>query len=180
MIRTHWTADSSDAQIVAALLQAHGIHAWAFDTGVVRLDWTQTLAFGGCRVMVADADAQQARALLQAYAEGALAFASAQTDQPGCPRCGAADADEDPRPRRLVFLVLIAAGSVIAPVVFSLDSPALVAAWMLSYLLLITPGVVDRLIKWRYRCRQCARSWRAPPLPFRTLARMAADGESAS
>jgi hypothetical protein len=175
LIRAHWTADSSDAQIVAALLRAHGLRAWAFDTGVVRLDWTQTLAFGGCRVMVADADALQARALLQAYAEGTLAFPSAQTDQPGCPHCGGADADEDPRPRRLVFLVLIA-----APVMLFLNSPALVAAWMLSYLLLIAPGVVDWLIKWRYRCRQCARSWRAPPLPFRTLARMAADGESAA
>lgn len=179
MIRAHWAADSSDAQIVAALLQAHGIHAWAFDIGIVRLDWMQTLTFGGCRVMVADADVQQARALLQAHAEGALAFASAQTDQPGCPHCGAADADEDPRPRRLVFLVLIAAGSVMAPILLFLGSSALVAAWMLAYLLLIMPGVVDRIVKSRYRCRRCVHSWRAPPLPFRQLARMAADGESA-
>ncbi|GAA0704454.1 hypothetical protein [Dokdonella soli] len=175
MRRAHWTPDLSEAHIVEHLLREHGVIAWAFDTEMVRQDWLKTLAFGGYRVMVSDADFGKAQAVVNAYRNGELASQIEDTERPSCPGCGASDASEDLRPRRAVFMLLIASDGLSIPFLFATHTASgaswFVASYLVLQLLLLTPGVAARIVKWRYRCLACDRTWREPPgRAFRDLA----------
>jgi transposase-like protein len=162
MRRIHWTAESQDADAVVSLLRGYGIAAWAFDTGVVRLDWWKTLAFGGCRVMVADEDAAAAYQLVSAYRKGELALEDSPDDRPRCPACHHSAGEEDPRPRRMIFAAVIAF-EMIVPAVSLLAGSCGIATYFILQLALIFPGIAAFAIKSRYRCTDCGHAWRAPP-----------------
>lgn len=167
MRRIHWAAEAPDAHIVEALLRSHGIGAWSFDTGIVRLDWLKTLAFGGCRVMVADADAEQAYRVVIAYRDGELALADEAVERTCCPHCHSIDSQDDPRPRRLIFLILIFSDPLVAVLSFLLRTSTAIslfaAACIAFNIALILPGVAAWVVKSRFRCISCGHAWRAPP-----------------
>lgn len=94
------TADFSEAHVLEAMLNAAGLGAQVFDRQMVRQDWFQTLAFGGYRIIVEDAEAERAKTLIDNYRSGALAIDDAAEDRPACPRCGMSG-QVDPAPRRL-------------------------------------------------------------------------------
>ncbi len=175
MRRIYWAAEAQDAHIVEALLRGHGIGAWSFDTGIVRLDWLKTLAFGGCRVMVADADAEQAHRVVAAYRDGELALTDEEVDRLCCPDCHGFGGEDDTRPRRLVFLVLIFSDPLMAALLFLLRTPQAIslfaAAWIAFNVAFIFPGVAAWMVKSRFRCTSCGHAWRAPPQ--QTFAEMA-------
>ena len=106
MQRAYGSADFAEAHLVVAMLRANDVDAHVFDRNMVRQDWFQTLAFGGYRVMVADADVERAKAVLEDYRAGRLALDDATADRPACPRCRS-PGYEDSGPRRLVFALLL-------------------------------------------------------------------------
>ena len=167
MRRIHWTAEVQDAHVVEGLLRAHGIEAWSFDSGILRLNWMNTLAYGGCRVMVADVDVERALQVVRAYRDGALALPDEDIDIPRCPVCSKCASRDDPAPRRGVFAFLIAYYWVF-PMVFVISSAYSASRWIewssgLLAVALVFPGVVGRLVKSRFRCSSCGYAWRAPP-----------------
>jgi hypothetical protein len=141
---------------------------------MVRQDWFQTLAFGGYRVMVEDADSENAKALIDGYRSGALAIDEAVTDRPACPRCGT-PGQEDPFPRRLVFAWLIfadllaVAALMVAERAREYGLPILLVANLVGVPVLAI--VVSRWLKSRYRCVACSACWRARPVPHAEAAR---------
>jgi hypothetical protein len=167
MRRIHWAAEVQDAHVVEGLLHAHGIAAWSFDSGILRLNWMNVLAYGGCRMMVANADVEQALQIVRAYRDGELALPDEDADGPRCPACDRCIGLENPASRRGVFAFLIAYYWAL-PVVLVIASASAASRWIawsaaLLALALIFPGVVGRLIKSRFRCSKCGHTWRAPP-----------------
>jgi hypothetical protein len=183
--RIFWAAESQDAHIIASLLHGHGIAAWAFDTGIVRVDWRLTLAFGGCRVLAADSDAERARHLVADYRSGALALADADGDYPHCPACDHGVGEDDPVPRRIAFGVLIAS-SIVFTGIFLLPTQIrtsvlsfLFAACLAGTALLLCPGMIGYAIKSRFRCSACGHTWRATPRQtFREMVRAVEDDQA--
>lgn len=172
MQRAHWSADFGEAHVVEAMLRAHGLHASVFDAGIVRQDWFKTLALGGYRVMVPDAQIAPAQELLADYRSGAMALADADLDVPACPQCSGRAVADDPRPRRVAFGALLA--SQVAP--FALvSSPVL---FWIAGLLPFLPLVAAPLLGSRHRCGSCGAAFATPRRSFDTLARAVAEAES--
>jgi hypothetical protein len=178
MRRAYWTADFAEANIVAGLLRANGIDASVFDTGMAQLNWMETLAIGGYRIMVADADAETARKLIADYRKGEMELPDEDVDQPTCPNCGARKNGENQNPRRVAF------GWVIFPDIFAL--PVLLAFAFISPLLLyfalafVFPVFLLHWMKRRYRCTACANTWQAKISEFETLSHAVDAAEAAN
>jgi hypothetical protein len=171
----HWTPDLAEAYIVEGLLRTHGLHAWAFDTATVRQDWFRTLAFGGYRVMAADADAGQALQLIAAWRAGDLGLAESEANLPDCTACHVPGGAEDRSPRRRIFLALIGVEVATAFALFlpytSATFSLLMFAW-LTPLGLAMPGLAGWMMHRRYRCVACGHAWREPGASgFHALAR---------
>lgn len=188
MRRACWTADFAEANIVTGLLLANGIRASVFDAGMAQLNWLQTLAIGGYRIMVADADAGAAHDLVAAYRKGELELPDEDAVQPTCPNCGGHENAENRNPRRIVFfLLLLDIGDLllaglffvfvgfvplvfaVAPQVFTLFCIALVSA---AFVFLLT------WVKNRYRCASCASTWQAEMGGFAALSHAADAAET--
>ncbi|MEO7324803.1 MAG: DUF2007 domain-containing protein [Dokdonella sp.] len=166
MRRIYWAVEVQDAHIVESLLHARGIGAWSFDSGILRLNWLKVLAYGGCRVMVANSDVEQALQIVRAYRAGELALPDEDADSPRCPACDRCVSLENPAPRRGVFAFLIACYWALPMLAIASASAAFRwIAWSggLLALTLFLPGVVGRLVKSRFRCSDCGHTWRAPP-----------------
>lgn len=172
----HWAAETNDACAVEGLLCAGGISAWTFDAGIVRLDWLKTLAFGGCRVMFADSDAQPARRITDAYRKCEFALAAEHIEPPCCPACHRCAGEEDPAPRRAILLLLIVSDWLLAALFMFIKAPNTMA-WILSAcrafnLVLVSPGFAARAIKSRFVCTNCGHAWRAlPRLTYQAMSR---------
>lgn len=174
MQRIDWAAETQDAQIVEGLLRVHGIDARSFDTGVVRLNWLQTLAYGGCRVMVADADVEAARRIVDAYRNGGFALADDEVERPCCPTCRQCAGEEDARPRRAMFLLLLVYELIFVPIFLLIKTPIAMtwfaAACVFFNFALVYPGFAAWVIKSRFLCANCGHAWRAPPqLTFQAM-----------
>jgi hypothetical protein len=177
--RAYWSADFAEAHVVEAMLRAHGVQAWVFDALLVRQDWFKTLMFGGYRVMVPDEDAARAADLIGEYRAGALAVADDAVERPACPRC-ATPGREDPEPRRIVFVVIIALQVLVRAGLMYATHADDATAIVLGASIVAAPIAVimaTRYLKGRYACPQCATRWRARPQPFAT---MASDVETAA
>ena len=80
--------DAGEAQAARTALESAGIRVFLFDSGIAQTAWHLTTALGGVRLMVAEAQAAEARGLLGlAAAEAAAAAEPIDT----CPACGSAD-----------------------------------------------------------------------------------------
>lgn len=135
MQRVHWTLDLHEAEILAGLLRAEGIHAFVFNEGVVRVASHQALAYGGYRVMARTSQLAQAAACIAAWRNGEFALPDNHTDTLPCPRCRSASTQADMRPRGWAFVILMLTG--------------LPLPWRLQH---------------RMRCRQCNTRWIREPL----------------
>lgn len=168
MQRAYWSADFAEAHLVVAMLRANDLDAHVFDRNMVRQDWFQTLAFGGYRVMVADAGVERAKALLEDYRAGRLALDDTTTDRPACPRCGS-PGREDPGPRRVIFALILGgelmsfAIVMLVGRVFEGALPFAVGIYIVGGLLV--PIALSRFLKSRYRCTACRKRWRARRAP---------------
>ena len=173
MRRAYWTADFAEAHVVEAMLRAHGVNAHVFDAQMVRQDWFKTLALGGYRVMVADADTTRAADLVGQYRSGTLAFADEAVERPACPQCTMPGHD-DPAPRRIVFALLSAAEAVFTLWFLSLarGSDAILALVLYGSAIVIpmVALVSTRYLRGCYVCSQCATHWRTRPTAFETMA----------
>jgi len=174
MQRAYWSADFAEAHLAVAMLRANEVDAHVFDRNMVRQDWFQTLAFGGYRVMVADADVERAKALLEDYRAGRLALDDTTTDRPACPRCRSEGVD-DSAPRRLIFALILGGELVSFAIVmlvgrvFEGALPFAVGIYIVGGLLV--PIALSRFLKSRYRCTACRKRWRAVPAPHAEAAR---------
>lgn len=181
MRRVCWTADFAEANIVAGLLHANGTEASVFDAGMAQLNWLETLAIGGYRVMVADADEPAAHDMITAYRRGELALSADEASGPACPKCRSHDNVENPNPRRVVFSLLLPGGGDIlliglcfvfvgwTPLAFALAPQVfaiLCAAMAIGVLALLA-----HLVKRRHRCASCANTWQAEMSQFEALSR---------
>jgi hypothetical protein len=174
MQRAYWSADFAEAHLVVAMLRANDVDAHVFDRNMVRQDWFQTLAFGGYRVMVADAGVERAKSVLEDYRAGRLALDDATTDRPACPRCGS-PGGEDSGPRRLIFALMLV-GDLVAVAIAMLVGdvteravPVAVGIYIVGVLLI--PIALSRFLRNRYRCIACGLRWRARPTPYAEAAR---------
>lgn len=180
MQRVHWAAETHDAYVVEGLLRANGIVAWTFDAGIVRLDWLKTLAFGGCRVMVADSDAEPAWHIVNAYRRGEFALADEEIDRPRCPACLRSAGQEDRRPRRAIFLLLAVSDWIFSVLFLLIRSPGTMALFLAACVafnvILVFPGLAAWAVKSRFLCTNCARAWRAPRPSYQAMSRAVEDG----
>lgn len=76
-------ADPLEAQIARGLLQAEGIDAHLGDEHAALANWEWRLAIGGAKLHVPQAQAEQARAILQALDAGDYAIDDDATPAPG-------------------------------------------------------------------------------------------------
>jgi hypothetical protein len=152
MRRAYWSIDFFDAQIVADFLRQQGIEAWVFDEGLVRQNWLQAIAYGGFRVVVADADQAQAVQWVARWHAGEFALAPNDLDEAKCPRCGSHATEANPWPRRLGFVAL-------------------------NLFLFAMPFIRYRS---RYRCRACSCRWTAMPEKYSDLAARVEKAEASS
>ncbi|MET0226144.1 MAG: hypothetical protein ABW187_06880 [Dokdonella sp.] len=142
MRRVYWSIDFFDAQIVADFLRQQRIEAWIFDVELVRQYWLHAIAFGGFRVVTADADHAQAVEWIARWHAGEFALAPDDLDEAPCPRCGSHASEADPLPRRFGFLAL-------------------------NLCLFALPFIRYRS---RYRCRICSCRWTAIAEKYSDLA----------
>jgi len=173
MLRAYWTPDYGDASVVAAMLCAHGVRAFVFDAGMAQVNWFQSLAIGGYRVMVPAAQGAEARELVDGYRDGTRALPDADT--PACPTCAHAAVVVDPRPRRFVFGLLIV--SQFAPVGLM---ASYLPAWSSAFALALAPYACARLLGSRHRCSDCGGAFGLARLPFAASAQAVERGEAAS
>ncbi len=155
------TFDLPEAHIIVQMLRAEGVHAELFDADFVRQDWFKAIAYGGYRIMVGDSDVAAARERIQRYRADPATFADSQ--DPGCPKCGSTDYRDDPQPRRNVYLWLIFGPFPLCipvilaghnPVAFSVVVLASMALHVTLCLLLIS------YFKHRFVCSACGCRWR--------------------
>lgn len=162
------TPDPEEAGIIAAFLSSHGVKAWAFDQGMIRLDWFHAFALGGCRIMTSTEDAGRARELVSDWRASRFDDAEAWADQ-RCPHCSSAGAP-DPLPRRLAFAFVLAfeLGAPGMVIVMLTDERALLWALMvaLAWPLVAVPAIASRLLARRMRCIACGHRWRTTPESF--------------
>jgi hypothetical protein len=125
--------DQPEAYIAHSLLEQHGITVFLFDQNFVAVNWLSMFAVSGLRLMVVEAEAKKARAILvdavAAPAAGASVETTAAAATPNCPKCGSTDAT------RIYSLIAAVAGYFIA-----------------------TVPLLLRTKKWR--CRHCGHRWR--------------------
>jgi hypothetical protein len=180
MRRVHTTFDLLEGHILAGLLRDNGIEAWLFDADFVRQDWFKSLAYGGYRVVVRDADLLEARTLVASYFDGSLALPA--EDAAACPRCAHTSAYDDPQPRRNVFIAMIVLPIVefVALLRLKLAPVGMLAVFAAQFFLYATlPWLILRYFKWRQRCRNCGHRWRlAPAQSHAELARLAQAGDA--
>ena len=180
MLRIHRCFDLLEAHIIVALMRDEGIAAQVFDADFVRQDWIRMLAYGGFRVMVPDAAAGDARAILHRYRNGELAFED-DDDHVRCPRCAAEDVADDPQPRRNIFLgyMLFALIWGFALVRWDASEFDIFAMFLAQIpLALGLPWLLIRYFKWRMGCANCGHRWRERPrYRHGDLALLAAAGE---
>jgi Putative prokaryotic signal transducing protein len=63
--------DVMQAQLAKSKLEAYGIYCFLQDENLVQTDWLRTIAYGGVKLFVREADVQQALELLS---EGAVSM----------------------------------------------------------------------------------------------------------
>ena len=95
--------DHPQAYVAKALLEQHGFCIFLFDESMIRLAWHYGVALGGLKLMVPDAEAEAAKALLAAPAD----IAGEPIDL--CPECGSEDVFRQPS-RPLGLLGFLMAG----------------------------------------------------------------------
>ena len=141
MRRAYWSIDFFDAQIVADFLRHQGVEAWVFDVELVRQYWLHAIAFGGFRVVTAEAEHARAAGLVAQWHEGEFALTSNDVDEAQCPRCGSHSSETDAWPRRLGFIALN----------------------------LFVVGMLFIRYRSRYRCRACSCRWTSIPEKYSDL-----------
>jgi hypothetical protein len=101
--------DWNEAQMARGLLESNGIACYVGDSNIAAVEWGITLATGGIRLTVLDeADAAEAKRLLDDVRSGALDDALARFDAMGAPeaddveRCPACRSTNVFRPRSLL------------------------------------------------------------------------------
>ncbi|HEX4854211.1 putative signal transducing protein [Arenimonas sp.] len=84
--------EPSEAHVVRALLESAGLQATVADDQLVTANYPLTGAMGGVRVQVPPGQAEEARALVAAYANGELEReleeAVGEPVEEACPACG--------------------------------------------------------------------------------------------
>lgn len=135
-----WSAEYLEAHVIAMLLRAHDVEAVVFDENFVRQNWFELLGYGGFRIMAPEHQFAEAKSLVSAYRSDNLQVRDTRDGEPECPHCGGRETGQDPRPRRMLFLLYIPFGCLIA----------------------LAPMLIRRLVVGRYRCRQCRHAWREP------------------
>jgi hypothetical protein len=180
MRRVDTTYDLLEAHVITQMLREHGIEAWLFDADFVRQNWFRMIAYGGFRILVREESVADALHLLREYRNGNLALKEDHRSR--CPHCAHDTGDDDPQPRRNVFLAMIAAALVWPSLLLAWhpSSKALLAvSAILIGLSVSIPWAVIRYFKWRTRCSDCGYRWREQPrYRYAELAGMAASGES--
>jgi DNA-directed RNA polymerase subunit M/transcription elongation factor TFIIS len=102
--------DVLDAEAARGALAAAGIESVLADENVVGVAWTYSNAIGGIRLMVPEAQADEARELLGGDHASDLAHATGTTPEPAlrCPKCSSADVYfETGRRRTAAFMLLM-------------------------------------------------------------------------
>ena len=186
MRRVCWTADFAEANIVVGLLRANGIEAMVFDAGMAQLNWMQTLAIGGYRIMVSDADAQVTRDLLAAYRNGELEIPDGSAVPSACPDCGACRSGKTRNLRGPVFFLawlglgdLLLVGLVYVCIRFIPPARAVPQAFFILCTIVLSAVFLLLLhwLKYRHRCNSCAGTWQARASEFQALSRAVDDAE---
>ena len=183
--RIHTTYDLLEAHLITAILREHGIDALLFDADFVRQDWFKMIAYGGYRIVVRDDSVDQARALLRDYSEGNLALSDEYRTP--CPNCAKLAGNDDPQPRRNIFLSIIVLDVVFVMALLFWKAPGtgtilvcFLACVTQIALILVLPWVAIRYFKWRSRCDACGYRWREPRrYRHAELAHMAESGNQA-
>jgi predicted RNA-binding Zn-ribbon protein involved in translation (DUF1610 family) len=176
----HTTYDLLEGHIIVSMLRENDIEAWLFNADFVRQNWLQSIAYGGYRIMATDSSAVDAIAQIKNYRNGSLSLADASTDV--CPRCGSLEIQEDPQPRRNVFIFLIAQDVLLLPFFLTkrmspAETFALIVITLVLYAILF--AVLPAYFKSRYRCTNCGNRWRQlPRVPYSELAQQAEAAES--
>ena len=181
MRRAFWTADFAEANIVAGLLRANGIEASVFDAGMAQLNWMETLAIGGYRVMVAEVDAKAAHDVVVAYSKGELEFSDQDIDPPACTNCGPRRTNENRNLRGAVFfLSWLGLGEIllggmfviflgIVPLAFAV-APQVFAIFCIGWVLAVFVYLLRRMTQ-HHRCASCTNVQQAGASEFGALSR---------
>jgi DNA-directed RNA polymerase subunit M/transcription elongation factor TFIIS len=124
--------DVLDAETALGALTSAGIEAVLADENVVGVAWTYSNAIGGIRLMVPEAQADEARHLLGGDHSSELASATGTVPDPvlRCPKCGSMDAYFEAGRRRTAALMML-----------------MLMPWL-------WPD--------RNRCRNCGHAWKPP------------------
>jgi predicted RNA-binding Zn-ribbon protein involved in translation (DUF1610 family) len=176
----HTTYDLLEGHIIVSMLRENDIEAWLFNADFVRQNWLQSIAYGGFRIMVADSCVVDAIAQIKNYKSGTMSLTDASTDI--CPRCGSLEIQEDPRPRRNVFIFLIVEPVFLLPFFLAkrmsvVEILVVIAMTFVSYGFLF--AFLPAYFKSRYRCTNCGNRWkRLPHVPYSELAQQAEAAES--
>ena len=93
----HWTLDPQQADIIAGLLHAEGIHAFVLNREQVALNWFDILGLGGFFVCLPLAQLERGRVVMRDWRAGA--YALDDPDDRHCPHCHQRTLEADPRPR---------------------------------------------------------------------------------
>jgi hypothetical protein len=84
--------DQAEALLARSALESAGIACFLRDENTIRIDWLWSNLMGGIRLQVADADVQEAEAVLSQPIPESLGVAGeADFHQPRCPNCGSLD-----------------------------------------------------------------------------------------
>ena len=109
----HRSFDPTEAEIVAGLLRTEGCSVHVFKNGLSRLQWYEVIAFGGARVMVADADVAAAAEVLARLRQGDYCLDA----EDRCPRCDSSDIEDNPNYRGWAFFLGCFLGLPLWPVI---------------------------------------------------------------
>jgi hypothetical protein len=124
--------DRPEAHIARSLLEQRGVTVFLFDQNFVAVSWLSMFAVSGLRLMVVEAEAEKARAILADAVAVPAAGASADTPAiaatPSCPECGSTDTTR-----------------VYSPI-------AAVVGFFIA--------TVPLLLRKKMRCRDCSHRWR--------------------
>ncbi len=165
MRRVHTTFDLLEAHIIVGMLQHNGVDARVFDADFVRQDWFRSIAYGGYRIVVPNDATDPAKEALQKYKNGNLALTGEHRLL--CPACGESGGNDNPWPRRYIFLAIYLLGCVVT-IGFLMLMPSVAAFLVVIGATLIVgivlPCVAVLYFKWRFRCEACGHRWYSPPL----------------
>lgn len=165
MRRVHTSFDWFDAHIIVARLREEEIDAHVFDSNFVNLNWFKMLAFRGFRIVVPDSSASMAVEIIEQYRTGILKLHDA--DHEHCPSCTSPNVSDDPVPRRITFVGILASELVLSLLLFevrNLSNAGFVALLVaVIFLVLMAPMISVNFFKWRYRCAACRHRWKGLP-----------------